>query len=280
MSSAPVHAELGAGPPVLLVHGQPGLGSDWDAVVGALAADHRLLAPDRPGYGDAAGEPTTMAGNADALAELLETQRAAPAVVVGHSYGGGIALLLAARRPDLVRGLVLVGSVGRAGSVNLFDRAMAAPVLGEVLSATGLLTLGKVLPRLRRQAARLGPPAAWLVESLPDERYLHLAPGPGRRIWRSFLVEQRALVAEIADVESAVETVRAPTVVVTGTLDVVVPPSVAVGLAGVLPGAELVTVARAGHFVPRDHPGVVADAVRRVEARAAGRPPATAEGSR
>lgn len=279
MPSSPTHAEVGAGPPVLLIHGQPGLGSDWDGVVAALRADHRLLAPDRPGYGDGGPDPTTMAGNAAALADLLESRSAAPAVVVGHSYGGGIAILLAARRPDLVRGLVLVGSVGRAGSVNAFDRAMAAPVLGEVLSATGLFALGKVLPRLRRRAARLGPQTAWLVESLPDERYLHLAPGPGRQIWRSFVAEQRALVAEIADVEAAVAAVRAPAVVVTGTLDVVVPPTVAVALAAALPSAELVTVARAGHFVPRDHPGVVAAAVRRVEARGQV-PPATPGGHR
>ena len=80
------------------------------------------------------------------------------------------------------------------------------------------------------------------------------------------------LVREIEDVETALTQVTAPCVVVTGTRDPVVPPSVAVRIATAVVGAELVSVAQAGHFVHRQHPTVVADAVRRVEQRAARRP--------
>lgn len=265
-------AERGEGPPVLLVHGQPGLCTDWDPVTERLAPGHHVLVPDRPGYGGSGTRPLGMAENAAVLAELLRARADGPAVVVGHSYGGGVAVLLAAQHPGAVRGLVLVGSVGMAGSVNGFDHLLAMPAVGEVVSAVGLLTLGRVLPRLR-PLARLLPdgPGARLRAGLPDQQYAAGVSRRGLRMCRSFVAEQRSLIAEIADVELALTRVVAPTVVVTGTWDVVVPPAVAVSMAATVPHAELVTVARAGHFVPRDAPEVVVRAVSRVEGIAGGR---------
>jgi pimeloyl-ACP methyl ester carboxylesterase len=262
--------DRGRGACVLAVHGQPGLAGDWDEVLSHLADDHRVLAVDRPGYGETGGDAVGMAANAELLADLLIERGAAPATVVGHSYGGGIAILLAARHPDVVSGLVLVGSVGRADSVNVVDHVLALPWAGEALTATGLLALGRVLPRLRGLAGHVpGRRLAWLEASLPDRHYAEVASRFGRQIWRSFVIEQRALVREIADVEAALPQVQVPTVVVSGTWDVVVAPSVAASVAAAIAGAQLVMVARTGHFVPRDAPLAVARAVRTVEARAA-----------
>ncbi len=264
----PYVVDRGRGAPVLFVHGQPGLGSDWDPVVERLE-DHRVLVVDRPGYGRSGEETLTIAGNAELLAEVVTERDAVPVTVVGHSYGGGVAIELAARRPELVAGLVLVGSIGRADSLNMLDRVLATPVMGEALSAAGLFTLARVLPRVRhlvrpQQHAAL----AWLRASLPDERYDSVSLQRGRQVWRSFVAEQRFLVREIGAVETALSSVRVPTVVISGTWDLVVPPSVSASIAASIPGSELVSVARTGHFVPRDAPDVVASAVRTVESRA------------
>jgi pimeloyl-ACP methyl ester carboxylesterase len=260
--------DRGRGPVVLAIHGQPGLSSDWDDVMPQLVGDHRMLVPDRPGYGRSAGEALAMAENAEILADMLVERGAVPATIVGHSYGGGIALLLAARRPEVVSGLVLVASVGQADSVNTVDHVLALPWAGEVLAAAGMVAFGKVLPRLRGLASHVpGRRLDWLEASLPDRRYVEVTSGFGRQLWRSFVVEQRALVREIGDVEAVLSGIRVPTVVIAGTWDVVVPPSVAAAVAAAIPGAQLTIVARTGHFVPRDAPRVVAEAVRRVEAR-------------
>ena len=255
---------------MLLVHGQPGVGADWDPVTDLLAPDHRVVVPDRPGYGASAPDPMGMAENADVLAELLVSMQAAPALVVGHSYGGGVAVLLAHRHPELVRGLVLVGSVGNEASVNGLDHVLALPVVGEVLSALGLVTVGRILPRLRPRANLLPDPAATrLRTSLPDQRYAAGVSRQGLRLCRSFAAEQRSLLAEVGDVERALPGLRLPVSVVTGTWDTVVPPAVAVAIAAAVPGSELVTVAGVGHFVPRDSPRAVVAALFRVHGRAA-----------
>jgi pimeloyl-ACP methyl ester carboxylesterase len=265
--------DRGSGPPVLFVHGQPGLGRDWNAVAGALVGDHRVLQPDRPGYGASGEEVLSMEDNAEALAALLVARDAAPATVVAHSYGGGVALLLAARRPDLVSGLVLAGSVGRSDSIGAFDRVLALPGVGELVTVAGLVALGRVLVRMRRLAGRApGELGARMAAALPDEGFLEVAVSQGHWVWRSVVAEQRFLLREIALVEDAIDHVQAPTVVITGTHDVVVTPRVAVTLATGIPGAQLVSVARVGHFVPRDAPRVVAAAVRRVEGQSRAAP--------
>ncbi len=264
----PFVVDRGRGAPVLFVHGQPGLGSDWNQVAERLA-DHRVLVVDRPGYGRSGHETLSIEGNAEVLAELVVERAVAPVTVVGHSYGGGVAIELAAHRPELVSGLVLVGSIGRAASLNVFDRLLALPGTGEALSAAGLFTLGRVLPHIRHAVGSQNHVVVeWLRATLPDERYLKVSARRGRQVWRSFVAEQRSLVREIGAVESALDSVRVPTTVISGAWDVVVPPSVSASIAAAIPGSELVSVARTGHFVPRDAPEVVAAAVRSVESRA------------
>lgn len=265
----PVFTDVGDGPPVLFVHGQPGLGADFDPVARLLRADHRILQPDRPGYGRSGGEALSMHDNALVLAELLREAGAAPATVVGHSYGGGIAILLAALRPDLVSALVLAGSVGSKNSLSAFDRVLAAPAVGEVLGALCLFTFGTVLPKVTGAGALSLLRLPRLRAGLPDSTYLDGA-GAGRGIWRSFVTEQRALLEEIGNVEASLVLLRAPTVVISGEWDFVVPPSVGRDIASAVAGAQLVKVERVGHFLPRDAPEVIARAVRTAEARAEG----------
>ncbi|HEX4217345.1 MAG TPA: alpha/beta hydrolase, partial [Acidimicrobiales bacterium] len=80
--------DCGTGPPVLLIHGQPGTGSSWSAVTDELADQFRVLAPDRIGNGRSPGQAGGLSANAAAMADFLVEVDAAPATVVGHSWGG------------------------------------------------------------------------------------------------------------------------------------------------------------------------------------------------
>ncbi len=149
-AAAPVAVDRGTGPTVLLLHGQPGTAASWDPVSGLLAEAFRVLAPDRTGYGTSSGEARGLAANAEQAARILDTLGAGPATVVAHSWSGGAAVLLAVRRPDLVRGLVLVGAACTPDSLDATDRLLALPVVGGALATVGLFSLGTVLPELRR----------------------------------------------------------------------------------------------------------------------------------
>lgn len=255
----------GAGPTVVLLHGQPGSGSSWRPVIDVLRDDHRVLAPDRPGYGGNRAPATGFSGNARAIVTLMEEAGASPAVVVGHSWGGGVAITMARDHPDAVRGLVLVGSVGVPGSISWMDAALAAPVVGEAMTAAGMAVMGAVLPWARRRVASLpGRWAAWCRTTLPDESVAGgLAEAVGRAR-RSFVVEQRALVDELEDLAASLPGLDLPVAVLAGTADVVVPTAASEALAHAIPGASLELIDEVGHFVPRDAPGAVAAAVRRV----------------
>jgi lipase len=95
-----------AGPPqVLAIHGLTGHGRRWETIATRHLPDVAIVAPDLIGHGRSSwAAPWTLDANVDALARLLK----GPAVVVGHSFGGAVALSLAAARPDLVRALVLL----------------------------------------------------------------------------------------------------------------------------------------------------------------------------
>ena len=104
--------EGGTGPTLLLLHGFGGAAWNFSELA-PLLTGRRLVIPDLPGHGASTPLPApSIAGFADAVAGLLDE----PAGVVGHSMGGVVALRLAQRHPDLVRGLVLAAPAGISSS--------------------------------------------------------------------------------------------------------------------------------------------------------------------
>jgi pimeloyl-ACP methyl ester carboxylesterase len=100
-------------PPVLLLHGWGATADvNFVSVYSPLARSYRVLALDHRGHGRGlrSAEPFTLEACADDAAALLRALEVGPAVVVGYSMGGPVALLLAQRHPELVAGLVLVAT--------------------------------------------------------------------------------------------------------------------------------------------------------------------------
>ncbi|NUR72131.1 MAG: alpha/beta fold hydrolase [Hamadaea sp.] len=126
------------GPPVLLVHGNCSSGAFWAPLVRHLPEDWRIVAPDLRGYGDTETAPVDATRGlkdfADDLAALLDALAMGPAVVVGHSMGGGVATQLLLDHPEKVKALILESPLspygfgaGGAGAVNPdFVAAIAA----------------------------------------------------------------------------------------------------------------------------------------------------------
>jgi lipase len=105
-------------PRILAIHGLTGHGQRWETLATQHLAEYAVLAPDLLGHGRSSWDaPWTIDANTAALAGLLDAEGDGPVWIVAHSFGGAIALALAAARPDLVAGLVLLDpAVGLDGS--------------------------------------------------------------------------------------------------------------------------------------------------------------------
>ena len=254
----------GRPPTVLALHGQPGTGRDFAALARTLDGTCRVVAPDRPGWGSRAAEPAGgfAAGAADAVA-ILDREGVEQAVVLGFSWGGGVALELARRYPDRVGGLVLAASIGPAEPTAV-DRMLAMPVAGTAICAGGLAATRLVLRRPAVHGILGGG-----MKGVDRTDVLHFADHCLRPdALDSFMVEQRALVREWGGVVRELGGVRVPTIVVSGERDRLIAPASPRGLAEAIPGAELRIIPGAGHFLPGVSPALLAEAVTAVATRA------------
>ncbi len=233
------YLEAGRGRPVVLVHGAGGRGAVWAPQLAALGDVARLLAPDLPGHGATAGPGGQTIGEyADWVLGFLDAAGLARAVVAGHSMGGAIAQTLALAHPDRVAGLVLVGTGARL----------------------------RVLPRLLELLREKPPEGLALIESLsyaaatPRERVVEA--DRALRETPPWVTLGDLLACDRFDVMDRIGAIRAPTLVVVGREDRLTPPKYAAYLAAAIPGARLVEVDGAGHFVQLEQPAAVDAALR------------------
>ena len=242
--------------PVLLLHGQPGAATDWTHLIGSFSdRGPSVIAIERPGW-DGRSRVTGLAGNARAALAALDAAGATRATVVGHSLGAAVAAWFAASAPERVGRLVLVAPAANLDSLGSVDYLLAAPVVGWLASVGAMAGGGLILGT--------GPLRRWVAEATAlDDRYLHAA---GRmllapRAWRAFVREQRFLVRDLPALERRLAEISAPTTIVAGTADRVVPIAAARRLAGQIRGAELVEVEHAGHLLHVQQSGRLAQII-------------------
>ena len=233
---------------IVLLHGQPGSRSDWQQLAGLLPADMRLLALDRPGYAASPYPAGDFAFNARTVLAEMDAAGIERAVLVGHSYGGGVALSVATLAPERVTALVLLASVG-PGCLTGWDRLLAAPVAGEVCAVTAWsltpwLARARlaVISRLRQRPIGASEYVNWHIWASA-----HYDRGP---LWRTFLTEQRSLVGDIDDLTASLADVRQPTLLLADPQDAVVPVETTYRLAAALPDARVELVHNIGHHLP------------------------------
>lgn len=244
---------------VVLLHGQPGSGADWKQVTERLPRGLGVLAPDRPGYGASRRPAGGFAAGARAVLADMDARGIDQALLVGHSYGGGVALAAARLAPERVAGLVLLASVG-PGCLTGADRPLAAPVSGELcalmawrltpwLARAGLAAMA----RLRRRPLAADEHVNWQIWG-----YAHHDHGP---VWRSFLTEQRALTRELDDLAASLPDVAQPALLMADPHDRIIPIRATHRLATALPDARVELLNGPGHHLPRRAAPQIADAI-------------------
>jgi pimeloyl-ACP methyl ester carboxylesterase len=248
----------GEGASVVLVHGLGGAASNWVELAPALARDRRVIVPDLPGHGGSSPLPAVpnLEPYADRLGVVLEREKAAPAVVVGHSLGCIVALRLAMRRPDLVCGLVLLSAAGIGSGTR---RARQA------LRLTSLVKPGRLLAPHRRRIAHSDRLRAlvWGSWASPDGTAISPVASEGLLEGPLLHTDTASAAVALAAEDPRVELARVtcPSLLIWGARDPQVPVDDAFEYARRL-RAPLRVVAAAGHLVIAERPEACLDAIR------------------
>ncbi len=122
-------------PAIVFIHGTRLTGAMWTPQLAGLADTFRTIAVDLPAHGARADESFTLDGAVDAVAATIRAEAGGRAVVVGLSLGGYVGMALAARSPELVRGLVLSGATAEPTGLRMLPYLALAEVMAEVDAA-------------------------------------------------------------------------------------------------------------------------------------------------
>jgi pimeloyl-ACP methyl ester carboxylesterase len=282
--------ELGApdAPPVVLLHGaSDNLGDMRLALGDRLAASYRVILIDRPGHGwsDRPGgrADAAPARQAQLVHQALTRIDIPRAIFVAHSWAGVLATAYALDYPQSVAGLVLLAPVTHPSPLSIawynnLARALlvesaryaTAPIIGPVFVRTLALPFGKLLiwPSTQSGFAPQEPPPDYFTTTGAE---LLLRPSEFTAFGED-LTRLKEFVALQAPRYSAIE---APTVILTGDQDEVVPPAIhAQAIAAAVPRAKLVVLPGIGHMVQFAAPERVVEAIAAIdelEARNVGR---------
>jgi len=213
--------ERGHAPAIVFVHATRLTGAQWAAQVAELSPEFRCFTPDLPGHGTNAAIPFSLEDATRGITELIEAEAGGQAILVGLSLGGYVAMDVAARRSDLVGGLVLAGVTVEPGGLRSAPFRALARLYG---SAPEPWLVRQQVRSFRRYPARIADPiladgftfrsGAAAVRSLVGERFrsrLAAYPGP------ILLVNgQRGLLFRLGARSFAAAAIDARTVVIRG----------------------------------------------------------------
>ena len=236
------YLDLGQGEPLLFIHGFTGTAlGDLGNLIAEFEAGYHVIAPDLRGYGASRPPnrdfpPDFYERDAADLAALLDRLALGPVTVLGFSDGAEVSLLLAAARPDLVRGVVAWGVSG-------------------VISPEELTSVERWLP-----VAAWGPEReTWkrqIIERHGAEQLTSMIEG--------WVGAAQAITARGGNIcYEQVARIECPVLLLNGDGEVGNTPRDARRLAARIPHAQLEFVANSGHPIHRDQPAVLLDHIRR-----------------
>ena len=248
------YVEIGSGPPLLFVHGLSGRWANWLENIPEFARDHRVIAVDLPGFGDSEmpREKISISGYGEFVCRFLDELGIESAILVGNSMGGFISAEVAIKRPEKVEKLVLVSAAGLT-----IEHQRREPVL-KALYATESVAQFVIARLVGRSEEMVGRPrgrrlAMWFVsplaEQLAPELIIEQSRGAGKP---GFLPALDALTDY--PIRDRLGDVRAPTLIVWGEKDLLVPVRDAYEFDELIPDSELVVYPGVGHVAMLEVP--------------------------
>lgn len=245
------------GPTVVLLHGLASSSATWAPVLPLLGRHAHVIAPDLLGHGESAKPRTgdySLGAYAAGLRDLLVALGLDRATVVGHSFGGGVAMQFTYQFPELTERLVLDASGGLGPDVTVALRAAALPGAATALRVATVVTARPLAHVLRRAAQVIpGIPTAdidglsYALASFADHdaRHAFIQTVRSTLNWSGQRLDGTGRLYLLADV---------PVMLVGGTTDSVIPIAHTLAAHDQLPGSRLEIFDDTGHFPHSEHP--------------------------
>jgi len=243
------YTDEGKGPALFFVHGFPLNRETWSKQVEAFKSKHRIIAPDLRGLGgtEATDAPVPMSRYAEDLFALMQHLELGPVTLVGHSMGGYVALAFAKAYPQALQGLVLVGT--RSGA-DTPEGASARRELAEKVKKEGTAVVVEAMAPKMLSAQNHDADLAKSVKVM-----MAMAKPEG-------VVSALLGMADRPDAGPWLSDIEARTLVLSGAMDDVIPPSEAGALMMAFPSAQLRLIPNAGHLVAYEQPDAFNEALR------------------
>ncbi|UEM19093.1 alpha/beta fold hydrolase [Skermanella mucosa] len=246
-------------PAVILIHGFGSSLHTWEAWAGGLSTDYRVVRFDLPGSGLSEPDPTgdyTVGRSVEILQALMDGMGIDRASLVGNSMGGRVAWNFAARNPGRVEKLVLISPDGFASPGEEYGRRTEVPLPMKLMR----YTLPRVFLRMNLAPA-YGDPARMTDAYL--DRYHDLIRAPGVR--DALIARMEQAVRE--DPVPLLRRIEAPTLLLWGEKDALIPVANAEDYLRALPHGTLVRLPGIGHVPQEEAPAATLEPVKAFLAR-------------
>jgi pimeloyl-ACP methyl ester carboxylesterase len=230
------YTDEGYGVPLLFVHGFPLSRDAWQKQIDTLRSSYRVIAPDLRGFGEseAGTGPVLMAQYADDLYALLQQLKTGPVVFIGHSMGGYVTFAFLRQYPQMVRGLILVGT--KAGK-DTPEAAASRRATAEKVQAKGVeVVIEAMTPKM-------------LAADNHDQAMVERVRGLMTPSKPAGVIGALLGMAERLDSTAELARISVPTLIITGADDTLIPPTESEKLAQAIPGGQLNIIPHAGHLV-------------------------------
>lgn len=250
----------GTGEKVLLIHGLAGSSKTWDDVIPLLTPHLDVIAVDLLGHGESA-KPMgdySLGAFASGLRDFLSILGVDGVTIVGHSFGGGVAMQLAYQHPHLVDRLVLVGSGGLGREVSWLLRLLTLPGAEYLMPIAFPKPIVDRATDVGRKLGRRNIRSPKLAEMW--RAYSSLAGATNRK---AFVRTMRGVIEPTGQTVNATDRLylaaHAPTMIVWGDHDGIIPVEHAYAAHELIPASRLEIIEGAGHFVHVEQPDTFAD---------------------
>ena len=246
--------ERGEGTPVLLIHGFGTNSFTWRHVAPDLARDHKVIAVDLKGFGHSDkpfDERYAASDQAELLTQLIVDRDLHDLTIVGHSYGGGVALLLALEADNRLKGriakLVLLDTIAYPQAIPVFFKLLDTPVVSQV-------------------GVRMAPPTAQVKMALriayydnskiaPDEVKAYAEPMETAAGKHALIYSARQIMPEdVEQIAARYSTIALPTLILWCDHDRIVPVEIGLKLEREMPNASFRIINQCGHMPQEEQP--------------------------